>query len=128
MAEARCLHEGACGESEVRVERRKAVRFACLTECFVRLEGAARDGSWPGMAYNISATGIAVALPFPALLGTVLEIERRSLRGGGRSLRARVVRCRLERCVWFHGCAFEERLSDLELQTWLPLPLEARID
>ncbi len=102
-----------------RVERRRAVRFPCLTECLVRIEGT-EVGDWAGMAFNISAKGIALALPFPVPIGAVLLIDQRSPRRGLGPRRARVVRSRLERWVWFYGCSFEERLPDDEVQTWLP--------
>lgn len=110
-----------------RVERRKARRFACLTECLVRIEGAALDGDWPGMAFNVSATGLALALPFPVPVGAVLLIDRRSSRGTP-PRRAEVVRCKLERCVWFHGCAFVERLTEDELRAWMPRLLDEPVD
>src|SRR5438874_12095989 len=82
-------------------DRRQAARYRCLNECLVRLEGAAEPLDWPGMVYNISATGIGLALPFPALVGRVLAIEPRRPRSAGMRLRARVVRCALQEYVWF---------------------------
>lgn len=100
-------------------ERRAARRYRCLSECLVRLEGAAEPLDWPGMVYNISATGVGLALPFPAPRGTVLVIEPRGRRSAGMRLRARVVRCGLEKFVWFHGCQFVAPLSGEELGSWL---------
>src|SRR5439155_863663 len=77
-------------------ERRLAPRYRCLSECLVRLEGAGEPLDWPGMVYNISATGIGLALPFPALCGLVLVIEPRGCRSAGLRVRARVVRCALQ--------------------------------
>jgi hypothetical protein len=99
-------------------ERRTAARHRCLSECLVRIEGAAEPLDWPGMIYNISATGIAVALPFPAPTGTVLVIEPRRP-AGRRRWRARVVRGGLREYVWFHGCQFVDRLGEDELRRWL---------
>jgi hypothetical protein len=99
------------------------VRYACLTECLVRIDGAALGGDWPGMAFNISRSGIALALPFPVPVGAVLTIDRRSSRGAP-PRRAQVVRSRLERCVWFHGCSFAEPLTEHELHTWVPRLLD----
>jgi len=90
-----------------------------MGECVVRLEGTMEPADWPGMAYNISATGIAVALPFPALRGLELVIEPRRGRSARLRMRARVVRCGLREYVWFHGCDFAARLSDEELLRWL---------
>jgi hypothetical protein len=98
-------------------ERRGAARYRCLSECFVRLEGAEEPLVWPGMVYNISAGGLGLALPFPALAGVVLVIEPR--RRLPMRLRARVVRCGLEKYVWFHGCEFVAPLDDDALRTWL---------
>jgi hypothetical protein len=100
-------------------ERRAAPRFRCLSECLVRLEGAPEPLDWPGMVYNISATGVGMALPFPAMVGSMLTLEPRRRRGSGMRLRARVVRCGLQEYVWFHGCEFTERLSEAELRRWL---------
>jgi hypothetical protein len=100
-------------------DRRRAPRHRCLSECLVRLEGAGEPLDWPGMVYNISATGIGLALPFPALPGLVLVIEPRRRRSAGLRVRARVVRAGLQQYVWFHGCEFVTRLSPEELACWL---------
>jgi hypothetical protein len=105
--------------AERAAERRQAPRYRCLSECLVRLEAAAEPLHWPGMVYNVSATGIGLALPFPALLGSVLLIEPARARSARRSLRARVVRCALREYVWFHGCEFLAPLSPGELGHWL---------
>ena len=118
------LQPSVVGAGRKSGERRKAERHRCLTECLARIEGAPLGADWPGMAYNISTGGIAVALPFPVPVGTVLLIERRSLRCHAPVLRVRVLRCQLERCVWLHGCAFVERLLDEDLRDWLPVSLE----
>jgi hypothetical protein len=102
-----------------RPERRQARRYRCLSECLVRLEGAAEPLDWPGMVYNISATGIGLALPFPALPGLLLVIEPRRRRSAGLRLRAQVVRCGLQEYVWFHGCEFVTPLGAEELGRWL---------
>ena len=104
---------------QLAAERRRAPRYRCLRECLVRLEGASEPLDWPAMVYNLSVTGIGLALPFPALPGMVLLIEPR---GRAASLRARVVRSRLLEYVWFHGCEFVERLGKDELRHWLAFP------
>jgi hypothetical protein len=98
-------------------ERRAARRYRCLSECLVRLDDAPEPLDWPGMVYNISATGVGMALPFPAPVGAVLTLEPR--RRGGPRARARIARCALQEFVWFHGCEFVERLSDEDLRRWL---------
>jgi hypothetical protein len=72
------------------------------------------------MAYDVSADGIGLALPFPAPEGTVLVIEPVAVRGAPRAFRARVARCVLQEYVWFHGCAFIDPLSEGQLRAWLP--------
>jgi hypothetical protein len=101
------------------VDRRAAERHRCLCECLVRVEEAPLTADWPAMVYNISTDGVGLALPFPALAGSVLVIERRAARRGEMPCRARVIRTRLEGYVWFHGCAFLEPLGTNDLQVWL---------
>jgi len=110
---------GAGAPARRPADRRQAPRYRCLSECLVRLEGADEPLDWPGMVYNISAGGIGLALPFPALVGRVLVIEPRRARSGGMRLRARVVRCGLQQYVWFHGCEFVTPLGAEGLRSWL---------
>src|SRR5690349_11952259 len=95
-------------------ERRRSARYRCMTECVVRVEGTAEPLDWPGMVYNISTTGVGLALPFPAPPGMVLLIEPRRPRGPVLSARARVVRSGLRQYVWFHGAEFVVPLEDEE--------------
>ena len=85
----------------------------------MRLQGAGEPLDWPGMVYNISATGIGLVLPFPALPGLVLVIEPRGRRSAGLRVRARVVRSGLQQYVWFHGCEFLTPLDPQQLGAWL---------
>jgi hypothetical protein len=101
------------------VERRNSPRLRCMSECLVRVEGADESLDWPGMVYNISAKGVGLALPFPALVGMVLVIEPRRRRGPGLRARARVVRTGLREYVWFHGAEFLTPLGEAELTRWL---------
>jgi hypothetical protein len=73
-----------------------------------------------GMAYDVSAGGVGLALPFPAPEGAVLVIEPVAVRGPARSFRARVARRVLQAYVWFHGCAFLDPLNAEQLRAWLP--------
>jgi hypothetical protein len=91
-----------------------------MAECLLRLEGAAEPLDWPGMIYNVSATGVGLALAFPAGIGTVLVIEPRR-RAGGLRLRATVVRCDLQEYVWFHGCQFIEPIREAEFPRCLDI-------
>jgi len=100
------------------VERRTAARFRCCRKCNVRPAGATGVGTWPGIIYNISATGIGVVLPCPLQPGTRLIIE---LFGGRKEQRveASVVRSVLHTFAFFHGCEFSEPLSEHDVQAWL---------
>jgi hypothetical protein len=100
-------------------ERRASPRYCCMSECLVRMEGAAEPLDWPGMVYNISAGGIGLALPFPAVAGSILVIEPRGRRRAPMPLRARVLRCGLQKFVWFHGAEFVAPLGEEELEWWL---------
>ena len=105
-------------EQHLGAERRTAVRFRCCRKCNVRPAGANGVGTWPGIIYNISASGIGVVLPCPLQAGTELVID---LFGGkcDHRVRARVVRSVLHSFAFFHGCEFAEPLSDQEVQSWL---------
>jgi hypothetical protein len=97
------------------VERRSAERYRCCAECTVRPENAAGVGDWKGIVYNISTSGIGIALPCPVNEGTILTIEPWRW-GHGRSLRACVVRSAPVSFLFFHGCELVDRLSERELQ------------
>jgi hypothetical protein len=99
-------------------ERREAVRHRCLRECTVHLEGTSPPVDWTGLVYNISASGIGLALPFPALPGSVLLVRPWGM-GRGPSASVRVVRSKLQAFVWFHGCRFDSPLGADELRRWL---------
>jgi hypothetical protein len=72
------------------------------------------------MAYDVSAGGVGLALPFPAPKGAVLVIEPLAVCGAPRIFRARVARRVQREYVWFHGCEFLEPLSEEQLRAWLP--------
>ena len=105
------------------VELRTAPRHRVIQRCFVRPELAAEGEPWRCIAYDISATGIGIVLPFHLRLGTGLQIEPSGL-PGARALRARLVHSRPVDFVWFCGCEFFSRLSDTELKTWLQRPID----
>jgi hypothetical protein len=96
------------------IERRSAPRYRCCAECTVRPENATGIGLWHGIVYNISTTGIGMALPCPVNPGTVLVIEPWRW-GQDRRLRARVVRSVPVSFLFFHGCEFLEPLTEAEL-------------
>jgi hypothetical protein len=83
----------------------------------VRPAGAVGVGNWSGVVYNISTTGVGLALVHPVRLGTELFIE--PLIPRSRPVSARVVRCVLETFVTLHGCQFVTPISEKELRRWV---------
>src|SRR4051812_21268700 len=57
------------------IERRGAERFPILQRCLVRPAAAAGAADWHAIAYNVSVTGIGLALPCQLAPGTVLLIQ-----------------------------------------------------
>jgi hypothetical protein len=104
-------------------ERRGAVRLPILQRCFAYPESTPGVLAWHVIAYNISTTGIGMALPCPVEVGTVLEVEAWQLRRAPR-LRARVVHARLAYLHWFCGCELLKPLSEEELTAWLAGPTD----
>ncbi len=100
-------------------ERRAAVRYRCLRDCVVRLEGATQGVSdWSGMTYDLSVIGVAFAILYPLALGTELIIEKFGP-NRARVLRAKVVRSNPMEFVWLHGCQLQMPLTEAELNEWL---------
>jgi hypothetical protein len=100
------------------IERRVAVRHLWRRQCIVRPEGATGDGNWSGITFDLSTVGVGVALTYPAPPGKYLIIEPLG-NFRFRTMCARVVRCVRREFVWFHGCEFDQPLSDEVLQSWL---------
>jgi hypothetical protein len=103
------------------VEYRSAPRYPILQRCFARPAGAQAAEGWRVIAYNISATGIAVALPLPLPLETILKIEPFNL-PRAKPVRARIVHASPLEFVWLCGCQLEDRLGEDELRAWLSSP------
>jgi hypothetical protein len=99
------------------VEMRIAQRHPILQRCFVRFSGPHGSDEWRGIAYNISSTGIGIALPQALPPGTLLEIEPCGLSGQAK-VRASLVQIRLVEGLWFCGCELSQRLSATDLQAW----------
>src|SRR5438105_3353473 len=99
-------------------ERRAAERFPILQRCLVRPDGATGAGDWEAIAFNISVTGIGLALPCQLRRGTVLLIQPWRL-DRAPALRARVVHSSLVEFLWFHGCELDVRLRDELFHLWL---------
>ncbi len=102
-------------------ERRSAPRFQIVQRCLVRPAGGPGDASWKGIAYDLSAVGIGIALPYPLAPGTTIVIEPWEL-PAARPLEARVVRFVPVAHLWFCGCELTARLRDDELRAWLGKP------
>jgi hypothetical protein len=111
--------EGGTSDTELR----RGTRFSILQRCLVRptslsvTDGALAPEGWQCMAYNISATGIGIALPLILCEGTELSIQRWDLPGLA-ALTARIVHTKPVDFLWFAGCALSKRLSDAELEIW----------
>jgi PilZ domain len=107
------------------VERRIAQRYPILQRCFVwpgsRGMGPEAPPGWRCIAYNISETGIALALPLPIQPGRVLEIEPWNL-PSGQALRVQVVRTKTVQFLWFCGCEWVEPPNNEVFRAWLVKP------
>jgi len=99
-------------------ERRAAIRYRWRRPCIVRPEEAAGDGNWSGIIYDLSVIGVGLALTYPVPQGKNLIIEPLG-NFRLRTMRARVVRCVQREFLWFHGCEFDNPMSDEELSSWL---------
>jgi hypothetical protein len=99
------------------IEMRAAPRYPLLQRCFVHPDGADAAKAWRCIAYNISATGIAVTLPTKPAPGAMLTMQAWGL-PRARTLRARVVHTKLVDFFWLTGCELVGRLSDAELRVW----------
>jgi len=99
------------------VEMRAATRYRILQRCLVHPAKASTPQPWQCIAYNISATGIAVGLPVKLQEGTVLSIQAWGLPRAC-SLQARIVRTTPLEFLWLTGCEFLNRLSDADLTVW----------
>jgi hypothetical protein len=96
-------------------ERRSSVRCRCLGACAVVMPGGRKV---PGLTYNLSRSGIGVALLRPVLVGTKVVVEKVGW-SDTRPLRATVVRHELLGFAWLHGCRLSTPLSEAELRDWL---------
>ena len=99
-------------------ERRAAPRYPLVQRCLVRPAGASGPGAWHAIAYNISATGIGLALEYPVAAGTLLTVEPWG-RPNTRPVQAQVVHSSVVGCMLFHGCKLTEPLDARQLKAWL---------
>ncbi len=95
------------------VEMRIAVRYSILQRCLVIPADGSSSEPWRCIAYNISATGIGIALPMQVPERTTLTVRPWNL-PGVLALQAVVVHVRPVKDTWFAGCELSQRLSDDE--------------
>ena len=100
-------------------ERRSAPRYSLIQRCFAKPAAVPESEGWRCIVYNISLAGIGVTLPLPLKPGALIRIEPWNL-PGVKPVQARVVRASPLEFVWLCGCEFPTRLTDDELQAWLP--------
>jgi hypothetical protein len=99
------------------LERRGAQRYRIILRCHVRPDGAAGSASWKAIAYDLSVSGIGVALPYPLAVYSELIIAPFGIPGAS-EVRARVMRVSPVSYLWFCGCELAKPLSDEVLQRW----------
>jgi hypothetical protein len=103
-------------------ERRTTQRHGCFLDAFCRRVGASVVERFPAAASDLSARGINLLLRQPFQLDSLLTLE---LDGAGRGL-SRLLLVRVKHIIeqapgeWLMGCAFEEQLSNAEVQALLP--------
>lgn len=99
------------------VEMRVGPRKPILQRCFVYPARKSAPQVWRCIAYNISTTGIAIALPMALPQGTILSVEPWDLPKAP-ALRVRIIHARTVDFYWFTGCELLKRLSETELEAW----------
>ena len=105
------------------IEMRIATRYSILQRCLVIPAKDSCSEPWRCIAYNISATGIGIALPVRVPERTTLIVRPWNL-PGAMPVQAVVVHVRPVKGTWFAGCEFSKRISDYELQTWRNGPVD----
>jgi hypothetical protein len=102
-------------------EQRQSPRFRILQRCFVWPPGADGADGWPCIVYDISLTGVGVALPIQMPRGSLLRIQPAEL-PSGRTLSVRVVHSSLVDYLWFSGCELIEPLDEAQQRIWVEGP------
>jgi PilZ domain len=106
------------------IDRRAWVRYASNLPAAARSPGASREVGWGGQLVNISVGGIGLLLQHRFRRGTPLTVELKSpagkvlLTADVRVAHATAVRDRVS-CRWLIGCAFDQPLSEADLQRLL---------
>jgi hypothetical protein len=103
------------------IEYRGAARHLILQRCFVWVPGGQGGEGLRCIAYNLSTSGIALAVPLPLQKGTILEVKPWELPDAP-PVRARVVHAKVLEFLWCCGCELLTPLSETGLQAWLKGP------
>jgi hypothetical protein len=106
-----------------RVELRIAPRYPILQRCFAQPVAPPEPQAWRCIAFNVSATGIGIALPVELPEGTLLTVQAYNLPGTS-TLQARVIHSRPVESLWFTGCEWLAFLSEDELENWCSGPMD----
>ena len=103
------------------IEYRTGSRHLILQRCFVWLPGTSGSEGLRCIAYNLSTSGIALAVPLPLIRGTILNIRPWELPDAP-PLEARVVHAKAVAFLWCCGCELTTPLAEKDLQAWLMGP------
>jgi len=107
----------------VLAERRAWVRYPSAIEgaCQPLVKDSINQ-RWPAHICDLSARGVGLVLGSYVEVGSLISVELpKASRGGPRRLLARVVRSEAgDEGQWFLGCTFSIRLSQRELEEFLP--------
>jgi hypothetical protein len=120
---SRRSRESVFDAETISIEMRTATRCRILQRCFVHPANASAPQPWQCIAYNISATGIGVAMPIRLQEGTALSIQAFNLPRAC-PLQVRIVHTKQVDLHWFTGCEMIKCLSDAELRIWQSGPLD----
>jgi hypothetical protein len=106
------------------VERRAWIRFGADLDAACHAKGALKDVGWTAKVKDISRGGVGLLLRHRFRAGTPLVLELKSRDGSFcRTMTAQVARVMAVlaegRPNWFLGCAFDQPLSEEELQKLL---------
>ena len=105
-------------------ERRITRRHDCLLEMYCQPnDGTGRDTWWLGEVHDLSVHGIGLLSSRRFEPGTRIDIElQESARTPKRLLSAWVVHAKPHpEGGWTLGCAFERKMSERELRSWLSI-------
>ncbi len=121
MSTRKKLTAGASREELLSIEYRTTPRHRILQRCFASLPESQQGEELRCIAFNISATGIALALPFAPKQGTILVLKPWELPAAP-PLLVRVMYAIPVTSLWHCGCESIAPLSEKDLQAWLMGP------